>query len=108
MRWSAALKMVASGSWLTATIALEVFIPAACWIAPEMPHAMYLSGVSATACKDEDANGSLGTPRHQVPIPGSPVNLSIGGVRQTPGKVTGAQGCFTWLDLEPEPSRDVE
>jgi hypothetical protein len=43
-----------------------------------------------------------------MPIPGSPVNLSIGGVRQTPAIVSGAQGCFTWLDLEPGPSHGVE
>jgi hypothetical protein len=100
--------MGSSGCLFTATIGLEVLIPARCWIAPEMPHAMYRSGVSATACKDEDANGSLGTTGHQMPIPGSPVNLSIGGVRQTPGKATGDQGRFTRLDLEPGPSYDVE
>ena len=42
----ATLKMGASGSLLTATITFEVFIPARCWIAPEMPQAMYRLGVT--------------------------------------------------------------
>mmetsp|Transcript_5274 Transcript_5274/g.15414 ORF Transcript_5274/g.15414 Transcript_5274/m.15414 type:complete len:249 (+) Transcript_5274:175-921(+) len=38
--------MGASGSVLMATIVLESFIPDKCWIAPEMPHAMYRSGAT--------------------------------------------------------------
>ena len=38
--------MGASGSLLIATITLEVFIPARCWIAPEMPMAMYSCGAT--------------------------------------------------------------
>ena len=38
---SATLKIGASGSLLIATITLESFMPAKCWIAPEMPAAMY-------------------------------------------------------------------
>ncbi len=41
---SATWKMGASGSLLIATIVLESFIPARCWMAPEMPTAMYNSG----------------------------------------------------------------
>src|ERR1700730_8380617 len=36
--------MGASGSLLTATMVLEVCIPARCWIAPEIPTAMYSCG----------------------------------------------------------------
>src|SRR5687768_17553462 len=36
--------MGASGSLLIATIVLEPFIPAMCWMAPEMPAAMYRCG----------------------------------------------------------------
>src|SRR5579885_2197622 len=36
---SATLKIGASGSLLIATMVLESFIPARCWIAPEMPTA---------------------------------------------------------------------
>src|SRR5271165_2527987 len=36
--------MGASGSLLTATIVLEVCMPARCWMAPEMPTAMYSWG----------------------------------------------------------------
>ena len=36
--------MGASGSVLIATMVLESFIPARCWMAPEMPMPMYSSG----------------------------------------------------------------
>ena len=39
-------KMGASGSLLIATITLESFMPARCWIAPEMPMAMYSWGAT--------------------------------------------------------------
>src|SRR5512138_1985088 len=38
--------MGASGSLLTATITFEPFIPARCWIAPEIPAATYSSGAT--------------------------------------------------------------
>src|SRR5512143_759583 len=38
--------MGASGSLFTATITLEPFMPARCWMAPEMPAAMYSSGAT--------------------------------------------------------------
>src|SRR4051794_29575333 len=41
---STSSKIGASGSLLTATIVLEVCIPARCWIAPEMPAATYSCG----------------------------------------------------------------
>lgn len=39
-------KMGASGSELIATIHLESFMPAKCWMAPEMPRAMYSCGAT--------------------------------------------------------------
>lgn len=39
-------KMGASGSLLIATITLESFMPARCWMAPEMPMAMYSWGAT--------------------------------------------------------------
>ena len=39
-------KMGASGSELIATIHFESFMPAKCWMAPEMPRAMYSSGAT--------------------------------------------------------------
>ena len=46
---SARAKIGASGSLLTATMALEVCIPARCWMAPEMPAAMYSWGDNGLA-----------------------------------------------------------
>lgn len=43
---SATWKIGASGSLLMATIILDSFIPAKCWIAPEMPMATYSSGAT--------------------------------------------------------------
>lgn len=45
---SAIWKIGASGSLFNATIIFDSFIPARCWIAPEIPTAMYSSG--ATTC----------------------------------------------------------
>ena len=41
---SARSKIGASASLLTATIVFDVCMPARCWIAPEMPSAMYSCG----------------------------------------------------------------
>src|SRR5574343_92380 len=43
---SATEKIGASGSWLIATITLESFMPARCWMAPEMPAAIYNVGAT--------------------------------------------------------------
>jgi hypothetical protein len=64
--------------------------------------------VDVTACKVEDADGDLATTDDQTPIEGWTVYLSIDGVRQTPGQLTGADGCYTWEDLGPGHSYDVE
>jgi len=64
--------------------------------------------VNVTACKVEDADGDLATTNDQTPIPGWTVYLSIDGVRQLPGVPTGADGCYTWTDLGPGHSYDVE
>src|SRR3954451_7567039 len=45
---SASSKIGASGSLLIATIVLDVCMPARCWIAPEMPTAMYSCGDTVT------------------------------------------------------------
>src|SRR3954452_12656351 len=45
---SAISKIGASGSLLIATIVLDVCMPARCWIAPEMPTAMYSCGDTVT------------------------------------------------------------
>src|SRR3989344_3566873 len=46
MLYSATLKIGASGSLLIATITLESFMPAKCWMAPEIPAAMYSCGAT--------------------------------------------------------------
>ena len=43
---SATLKIGASASLLTATIVSEEVIPTRCWIAPEIPNAMYSVGAT--------------------------------------------------------------
>jgi hypothetical protein len=60
-----------------------------------------LFGSSVTACKLEDADGDLGTQDDQTPLPGWRVYLTVDGLRQEPGELTRAAGCYTWLDLEP-------
>ena len=64
--------------------------------------------VNVTACKVEDADGDLATTNDQTPVPGWTVYLSIDGVRQLPGELTGADGCYTWANLGPGHSYDVE
>jgi hypothetical protein len=64
--------------------------------------------VKVTACKVEDADGDLATTNDQTSVSGWTVYLSIDGVRQLPGKVTDAEGCYTWADLGPGHSYDVE
>lgn len=41
--WSATWKIGASGSLFIATMVFESFMPAKCWIAPEIPTAIYKS-----------------------------------------------------------------
>lgn len=50
--WSETWKIGASGSLLIATITLESFIPAKCWMAPDIPTAMYNSYVWAIVRRD--------------------------------------------------------
>jgi hypothetical protein len=64
--------------------------------------------VDVTACKVEDADGDLSTTGDHTPVPGWMVYLSIDGVRQEPGQLTGADGCYTWTNLGPGHSYDVE
>ena len=64
--------------------------------------------MKVTACKLEDLDGDLATTNDQSSVPMWPVYLSIGGVRQLPGATTGSQGCYTWENLQPGLSYDVE
>ncbi len=63
---------------------------------------------TVTACKLSDADGKLATIDDEAPVPNWPVYLSIDGVRQLPAQYTGSDGCFTWTDLLPGHSYDVE
>jgi streptogramin lyase len=67
-----------------------------------------LFGSSVTACKLEDADGDLGTPEDQTPVPAWRMYLTVDGVRQEPGELTRSAGCYTWLDLEPGHTYGVE
>ena len=62
------LEIGASSSLLTATIVLEVCMPARCWIAPEMPSAMYSCG--DTSCRSGPPGTGPGSsrspPRHAM------------------------------------------
>jgi hypothetical protein len=64
--------------------------------------------VKVKACKVEDADGDLATTNDQTAIKDWTVYLSIDSVRQLPGQLTGDDGCYTWLDLGPGHSYDVE
>jgi hypothetical protein len=65
--------------------------------------------VDVTACKVEDADGDLATTDDQTAVMGWPVYLSIDSVRQEPGAVTEEpDGCYTWTNLGPGYSYDVE
>jgi streptogramin lyase len=55
---------------------------------------------SVTACKLEDADGDLGTTDDQTPYEDWRIYLVVEGERQDPGRLTGADGCITWYDLE--------
>jgi streptogramin lyase len=54
---------------------------------------------SLTACKLNDADGDLATSEDQSPLPGWTLYLTLDGVQQQPGVLTGPEGCFTWPDL---------
>ena len=60
---STSSKIGASSSLLTATIVLEVCMPARCWIAPEMPAATYSWG--DTACRSGRPGWCAGTSRRR-------------------------------------------
>ena len=55
-----------------------------------------------------DNDGLLATTGDRAVVANWPVYLSIGGVRQTPGAMTGTNGCYTWTNLQPGLSYDVE
>jgi hypothetical protein len=64
--------------------------------------------VEVTACKVEDTDANPATDTDRKAVPGWDVFLSIAGVRQTPGAKTGADGCYTWKNLDPGIKYDVE
>ena len=60
------------------------------------------------ACVRLDADGNPATPGDQTPTADWPVYLRIAGIRQTPDKLTGPDGCATWIGLQPGPEYGVE
>ncbi len=52
--------------------------------------------INVTACKWKDADGTLDTSDDQTPVTDWPLYLRIDGERQTPGKLTGPDGCAYW------------
>jgi hypothetical protein len=66
------------------------------------------TGAEATACKLQDLDQNLLTTTDRVPVRNWTLYLTIGGVRQMPGQVTGADGCTTWSDLTPDLVYGVE
>jgi hypothetical protein len=64
--------------------------------------------VDVTACKVNDLDGDPTTTGDQTAIEDWWVYLSIDGVRQTPGQQTGPDGCYTWENLGPGHSYNVE
>jgi hypothetical protein len=68
----------------------------------------FLEKPEVEACKLDDADGDLNTIDDQSPIPGWTVYLLTDGVRQEPGKLTGADGCVNWYDLDAGTNYGVE
>jgi streptogramin lyase len=64
--------------------------------------------IQISACKLADRDGTLDTTADQSPVVGWPVYLRIDGLRQTPGKLTGPDGCAYWDDLSDQYSYGVE
>jgi streptogramin lyase len=58
------------------------------------------TGTVVSACKYVDADGDLNTDDDRTPLPGWRVYLKVDGVRQEPGDLTSAVGCYAWLDLD--------
>lgn len=65
-------------------------------------------GVDVTACKLQDADGDLTTTEDQSPVAGWTVYLTVDDTRQSPGQLTGGDGCYTWSSLEVGVSYGVE
>jgi streptogramin lyase len=63
---------------------------------------------SVTACKEEDADGDPATAGDRTPVEGWTLYLVVDGLRQEPGQLTGASGCYTWDGLEAGVSYGVE
>jgi hypothetical protein len=64
--------------------------------------------VSVTACKLQDADGDLATTGDQTPLQNWALFLTVDGVRQEPGQLTGSDGCFTWNGLAPGKTYGLE
>ena len=54
------------------------------------------ASVQVMACKQKDLDGQLNTSVDRTPVAGWTVYLTVNGTRQTPGSVTGSDGCATW------------
>jgi uncharacterized repeat protein (TIGR01451 family) len=62
--------------------------------------------VSVTACKVQDADGSLESTSDQTPVSEWPVHLSVNG-DTVDSRSTSENGCYTWTNLGPGVSYDV-
>jgi streptogramin lyase len=56
--------------------------------------------VDIRACTVEDGDGDMSTQDDWTPLVDWPVSLFVNGTEQVPGQVTGADGCYTWRDLD--------
>jgi len=57
--------------------------------------------VQITACKEEDLDGDVLTTADRVALGDWMIYLTVDGVRQEPGQLTGPDGCTLWNDLTP-------
>jgi hypothetical protein len=64
--------------------------------------------VAVTACKLEDVDGNLGTDEDLTPVAGWTITLTVDGVGQQPGQLTGPDGCVTWDGLAPGSTYGLE
>jgi hypothetical protein len=97
----------AAEGWLSLTDQIHHFPPAQS--GDVFRHTFVNSRYAAvTACKLEDADGDLNTGDDQAPLPEWLINLTVDGVRQEPGQLTGPDGCATWDGLAPGKTYGLE
>ena len=80
------------------------------WVVDANRHVLVKFAINAwlTACKMEDQDGDPLTTEDQIPREGWPLDLKVNGVSQTPGKLTGPDGCATWGNLGTDASYEVQ